>query len=69
VLIFPEGKISVDGSVGRVQERRRFLMAVMNQVPVLPVAICGANKVWPAVGRAIRGGHGARHDSGPIAAD
>jgi len=55
VLIFPEGKISVDGSVREFKDGA-FLMAVMNQVPVLPVAICGTNKVWPAVGRAIRGG-------------
>lgn len=55
VLIFPEGKISKDGSV-REFKNGAFLMAVMNQVPVLPVAICGSNKVWPAVGRAIRGG-------------
>ena len=55
VLIFPEGKISKDGSVGEFKNGA-FLMAVMNQVPVLPVAICGTNKVWPAEGRAIRGG-------------
>jgi 1-acyl-sn-glycerol-3-phosphate acyltransferase len=55
VLIFPEGKISKDGSAGEFKNGA-FLMAVMNQVPVLPVAICGTNKVWPAEGRAIRGG-------------
>jgi 1-acyl-sn-glycerol-3-phosphate acyltransferase len=55
VLIFPEGKISKDGSV-REFKNGAFLMAVMNQVPVLPVAICGTNKVWPAEGRSIRGG-------------
>jgi 1-acyl-sn-glycerol-3-phosphate acyltransferase len=55
VLIFPEGKISKDGSVAEFKNGA-FLMAVMNQVPVLPVAICGSNKVWPAEGRAIRGG-------------
>jgi 1-acyl-sn-glycerol-3-phosphate acyltransferase len=55
VLIFPEGKLSVDGSVREFKDGA-FLMAVMNQVPVLPVAICGTNRVWPAVGRAIRGG-------------
>jgi 1-acyl-sn-glycerol-3-phosphate acyltransferase len=55
VLVFPEGKISKDGSVGEFKNGA-FLMAVMNQVPVLPVAICGTNKIWPAEGRAIRGG-------------
>lgn len=55
VLIFPEGKISKDGSVHEFKNGA-FLMAVMNQVPVLPVAISGSNKVWPAEGRAIRGG-------------
>ncbi|HET7017630.1 MAG TPA: lysophospholipid acyltransferase family protein [Streptosporangiaceae bacterium] len=55
LLVFPEGKISVDGSVGEFKNGA-FLMAVMNQVPVLPVAISGSNKVWPAVGRAIRSG-------------
>lgn len=55
LLVFPEGKISVDGSVGEFKNGA-FLLAVMNQVPVLPVAISGTNKVWPAVGRAIRSG-------------
>jgi 1-acyl-sn-glycerol-3-phosphate acyltransferase len=55
VLIFPEGKISVDGSVREFKDGA-FLMAVMNQVPILPVAICGTNKVWPAAGREIRSG-------------
>jgi 1-acyl-sn-glycerol-3-phosphate acyltransferase len=55
VLVFPEGKLSVDGSVHEFKDGA-FLMAVMNQVPVLPVAICGTNRVWPAAGRAVRGG-------------
>jgi 1-acyl-sn-glycerol-3-phosphate acyltransferase len=55
VLIFPEGKISVDGSVREFKDGA-FLMAVMNQVPILPVAICGTNKIWPGTGRAIRSG-------------
>lgn len=55
VLIFPEGKISKDGSVAAFKNGA-FLLAVANQVPVLPVAISGANRIWPAEGRKIRSG-------------
>ncbi len=55
LLIFPEGKISKDGSVGEFKDGA-FLMAVMNKVPVLPVAISGTSRIWPAEGRAMRSG-------------
>jgi 1-acyl-sn-glycerol-3-phosphate acyltransferase len=55
LLIFPEGKLSVDGSVGEFKDGA-FLMAVMNKVPVLPVAISGTRRIWPATGRPLRSG-------------
>jgi 1-acyl-sn-glycerol-3-phosphate acyltransferase len=46
VMIFPEGKRSVDGSIGRFK-LGAFRLAVSLGVPVLPVTISGGYASWP----------------------
>jgi 1-acyl-sn-glycerol-3-phosphate acyltransferase len=53
--IFPEGTTSVDGRV-RGFKNGAFVLAIANQTPVLPVAIEGTGRVWPAGRTAIRAG-------------
>ncbi len=55
LLVYPEGRASPDGRIGEFKDGA-FIVAVTNQVPVLPVAIHGTCQVWPPGGYAIRGG-------------
>ena len=55
LLAFPEGRISPDGTIGEFKDGA-FVIAVANQVPVLPVAIHGTRAIWPPGRRVIRGG-------------
>ena len=51
VMIFPEGRRSLDGNVGRFKPGA-FRLAVSLRVPVLPVTIAGGHEAW-APGRAL----------------
>lgn len=55
ILAYPEGKRS---RTGRIQPFKKgaFVVAIESQVPVVPVAIAGANEVLPADGLRIRPG-------------
>ena len=46
VMIFPEGRRSVDGSIGRFK-LGAFRLAASLGVPVLPVTIAGGHASWP----------------------
>jgi 1-acyl-sn-glycerol-3-phosphate acyltransferase len=75
LLVFPEGRISPDGTIGEFKEGA-FIIAVANQMPVLPVAIHGTRRIWQpgrraihsgqvrvTVGRPLPTGHQAGHDA------
>ena len=55
LLVYPEGRISPDGTIGEFKDGA-FIIAVANQVPVLPVAIHGTRRIWRPGRRAIHGG-------------
>jgi 1-acyl-sn-glycerol-3-phosphate acyltransferase len=55
LLVYPEGRVSPDGTIGEFKEGA-FIIAVTNQVPVLPVAIHGTRRIWPPGGLAVHGG-------------
>jgi 1-acyl-sn-glycerol-3-phosphate acyltransferase len=55
LLVYPEGTASPDGTIGEFKDGA-FIVAVINQVPVLPVAIHGTGRIWPPGRRAIHGG-------------
>jgi len=55
LLVYPEGRVSPDGTIGEFKDGA-FIVAVANQVPVLPVAIHGSCRIWPPGGLAIHGG-------------
>jgi 1-acyl-sn-glycerol-3-phosphate acyltransferase len=46
VMSFPEGTRSMDGTIGSFKPGM-FLLAMEAEVPIVPVTIIGANKVWP----------------------
>jgi 1-acyl-sn-glycerol-3-phosphate acyltransferase len=46
VMSFPEGTRSIDGTIGSFKPGM-FLLAMEAEVPIVPVTIIGANKVWP----------------------
>lgn len=46
VMSFPEGTRSVDGTIGLFKPGM-FLLAMQAAVPIVPLTIIGANKVWP----------------------
>lgn len=46
VMSFPEGTRSVDGAIGPFKPGM-FLLAMQAGVPIVPVTIIGANRVWP----------------------
>jgi 1-acyl-sn-glycerol-3-phosphate acyltransferase len=56
LLAYPEGKISPDGVIGEFRDGA-FVIAVANQVPIVPAAIHGSRLIWPPGHRAIRAGH------------
>jgi 1-acyl-sn-glycerol-3-phosphate acyltransferase len=56
LLAFPEGRISPDGTIGEFKEGA-FVIAVTNQVPIVPAAIDGSRLIWPPGHHTIRGGH------------
>ncbi len=55
LLVYPEGRASPDGTIGEFKDGA-FIIAVSNQVPVLPVAIHGSRRIWPPGRRTIHGG-------------
>ena len=55
LLAYPEGRISPDGTVGEFKDGA-FVIAITAQVPVVPVAIHGTDRIWPPGRRAIRAG-------------
>ena len=55
LLAYPEGRISPDGAIGEFKDGT-FIIAVANQVPVVPVAIHGMRRIWPPGRHAIRSG-------------
>ena len=55
VLAFPEGTRSLDGSIGPFK-KGAFVVAIAAQVPVVPVAIEGAQRVLPRDGFQVRPG-------------
>ena len=56
LLAYPEGGISKDGAIGEFKDGA-FVIAVANQVPVVPAVIQGTRLIWPPGHRTIRGGH------------
>jgi 1-acyl-sn-glycerol-3-phosphate acyltransferase len=46
LMIYPEGTRSRDGEL-HAFKKGAFLIAVQSQMPLLPIAIAGTNKVWP----------------------
>jgi 1-acyl-sn-glycerol-3-phosphate acyltransferase len=56
LLAYPEGRISPDGVIGEFKDGA-FIIAIANQVPVVPVAIHGTRWIWPPGRKAIRSGH------------
>jgi len=56
LLAYPEGRISPDGTIGEFKDGA-FVIAVANQVPIVPAAIHGTRLIWPPGHRTIRGGH------------
>ncbi|HUY48733.1 MAG TPA: lysophospholipid acyltransferase family protein [Streptosporangiaceae bacterium] len=46
LLVYPEGTTSPDDTIGDFKDGA-FIVAVTNQVPILPVAIHGTCEVWP----------------------
>ncbi len=59
LLAYPEGRISPDGAIGEFKDGA-FVIAVANQVPIVPAAIHGSRLIWPPGHWTIRGGHVAR---------
>ncbi|MBM3695243.1 MAG: 1-acyl-sn-glycerol-3-phosphate acyltransferase [Actinobacteria bacterium] len=55
LMIYPEGTRSADGEL-HAFKKGAFRIAVHNQMPLLPIAIAGTNKVWPHGERWWRGG-------------
>jgi len=55
LLVYPEGRASPDGTIGEFKDGA-FIIAVTNQVPVLPAAIYGTCRIWQPGRRAIRSG-------------
>lgn len=53
VVVFPEGRLSIDGSLHRGQ-RGVAVVARRARVPVLPVAIAGSIRAWPRGARWLR---------------
>ena len=46
LMLFPEGERSIDGSP-KVFKKGAAILSANLQVPIVPVAICGAYEVWP----------------------
>ena len=55
LLVFPEGRISPDGTIGAFKDGA-FIIAAASQVPVVPLAIDGTRRIWPSGRSAIHGG-------------
>jgi len=65
LLVYPEGTTSPDGAIGEFKDGA-FVIAVTNQVPVLPVAIDGTCRIWPPGLTAIHGGQVRLMIGGPL---
>ena len=63
LIIFPEGGRSLDGSV-REFRRGAAILSRNLSVPIVPVGISGANRVWPREGRFRR--HPVAVEFGPL---
>ena len=55
LLVYPEGRASPDGTIGDFKDGA-FIVAVANQVPILPAAIQGTCRIWQPGRRAIHSG-------------
>jgi 1-acyl-sn-glycerol-3-phosphate acyltransferase len=55
VMSFPEGTRSIDGTIGPFKPGM-FLLAMQAGVPIVPMTIIGANKVWPKRSLSIKPG-------------
>lgn len=55
IMSFPEGTRSIDGTIGAFKPGM-FLLAMQAEVPIVPVTIIGANKVWPKRSLSINAG-------------
>jgi 1-acyl-sn-glycerol-3-phosphate acyltransferase len=55
VLVYPEGRVSPDGTIGKFKTGA-FAIAAANQTPVLPVAVHGTRQIWPPGRPRIRSG-------------
>jgi 1-acyl-sn-glycerol-3-phosphate acyltransferase len=55
LMIYPEGTRSRDGEL-HYFKKGAFRIAVQNDMPLVPIAIAGTNKVWPPGERWWRGG-------------
>jgi len=55
LLVYPEGRASPDGTIGGFKDGA-FIVAVTNQVPILPVAIHGTCWIWQPGRHAIHSG-------------
>lgn len=73
IAIWPEGKLSPDGQVGRFK-RGAFLVAIRAQIPVVPVAVDGGHAILPPGSLRMRPGtlryrFGAPLDTGGLVED
>jgi 1-acyl-sn-glycerol-3-phosphate acyltransferase len=55
LLAYPEGRISPDGTIQDFKDGA-FIIAIANQVPVVPVAVRGTRRIWPPGRKTIRSG-------------
>jgi 1-acyl-sn-glycerol-3-phosphate acyltransferase len=55
LLVYPEGTTSADATIGDFKDGA-FILAIANQVPVLPVALEGTARIWPPGGLAVHRG-------------
>lgn len=56
IMVYPEGSRTRDGEIQRFKVGA-FVIAIENQLPILPVTIAGSYAVFPPGGMTIRGGH------------
>jgi 1-acyl-sn-glycerol-3-phosphate acyltransferase len=66
VALFPEGRLSLDGTPGDPQ-RGVGMLARLSRVPVFPVGVRGAARTWPRGARWLRTGDVRVHIGSPLA--
>jgi len=55
LLVYPEGRISPDAAIRGFKDGA-FIVAIANQVPIVPTAIHGTSRIWPLGRRDIQSG-------------